>query len=51
MVKVKISEKTSTLEIAEAKIAGLTVKVDEQQRLIAKLEDDILKVCISFLLQ
>ncbi|ONK65299.1 uncharacterized protein A4U43_C07F35700 [Asparagus officinalis] len=42
-LKVKISEKTSMLETAEAKIAELTVKVNEQQRLIAKLEDDILK--------
>lgn len=36
------------LETAEAKAAELTVKVDEQQRLIAKLEDDILKVCYIF---
>lgn len=42
-LKVKISEKTSVLETAEAKIVGLTQKVNEQQRLIAKLEDDILK--------
>lgn len=42
-LKVKISEKTSVLEAAEAKIVGLTQKVNEQQRLIAKLEDDILK--------
>ncbi|KAJ6843903.1 protein CASP [Iris pallida] len=42
-LKVKISEKTSMLEIAEGKITELTVKVNEQQRLIAKLEDDILK--------
>ncbi|XP_042449378.1 protein CASP-like [Zingiber officinale] len=42
-LKVKISEKTSILEAAEAKIAELTAKVDEQQKLITKLEDDILK--------
>ncbi|XP_074570590.1 protein CASP [Curcuma longa] len=42
-LKVKISEKTSLLEAAEAKIAELTAKLDEQQKLITKLEDDILK--------
>ncbi|XP_009408262.2 protein CASP isoform X1 [Musa acuminata AAA Group] len=42
-LKVKISEKTSLLEAAEGKISELTAKVDEQQKLIAKLEDDILK--------
>lgn len=42
--KVKISEKASLLEAAEGKISELTAKVDEQQKLIAKLEDDILKV-------
>ncbi|KAM7479726.1 hypothetical protein LguiA_027939 [Lonicera macranthoides] len=42
-LKVKISEKTSLLESAEAKIAELMMKVNEQQRLIQKLEDDILK--------
>ncbi|KAG1330549.1 putative protein CASP [Cocos nucifera] len=41
--KVKISEKTNLLEAAEAKIAELTAKVDEQQKLITKLEDDMLK--------
>ncbi|PSR95722.1 Protein CASP like [Actinidia chinensis var. chinensis] len=41
--KVKLSEKTSLLETAEGKIAELTAKVNEQQRLIQKLEDDILK--------
>ncbi|KAJ4791347.1 Protein casp [Rhynchospora pubera] len=42
-LKVKISEKTSSLETAEAKISELTTKVEEQQKLIAKLEEDILK--------
>lgn len=42
-LKVKISEKTSMLETAESKVAELTLKVNEQQRLITKLEDDILK--------
>ncbi|KAL7223250.1 hypothetical protein ACSBR1_024833 [Camellia fascicularis] len=42
-LKVKLSEKTSVLEAAEGKIAELTATVNEQQRLIQKLEDDILK--------
>ncbi|CAK9147775.1 unnamed protein product [Ilex paraguariensis] len=42
-LKVKLSEKTSLLETAEAKIGELTTKLLEQQRLIQKLEDDILK--------
>ncbi|KAK4844609.1 hypothetical protein QYF36_022282 [Acer negundo] len=42
-LKVKLSEKTSLLETAEGKIAELTAKVNEQQKLIQKLEDDILK--------
>ncbi|KAE9463950.1 hypothetical protein C3L33_04195, partial [Rhododendron williamsianum] len=42
-LKVKLSEKTSLLEAAEAKISELTANVNEQQRLIQKLEDDILK--------
>ncbi|KAL8463647.1 hypothetical protein ACS0TY_033562 [Phlomoides rotata] len=41
--KVKISEKSSLLEAAEVKIRELTTQVEEQQRLIQKLEDDILK--------
>ncbi|XP_057459698.1 protein CASP-like isoform X2 [Actinidia eriantha] len=41
-LKVKLSEKTSFLETAEGKIAELAAKVNEQQRLIQKLEDDIL---------
>ncbi|KAJ9187301.1 hypothetical protein P3X46_002774 [Hevea brasiliensis] len=41
--KVKLSEKVSLLETAEGKIAELTAKVKEQQKLIQKLEDDILK--------
>lgn len=44
-MKVKISEKSSFLEVSESKIAELTKKVNEQQKLISKLEDDILKVC------
>ncbi|KAF2298763.1 hypothetical protein GH714_026805 [Hevea brasiliensis] len=42
-LKVKLSEKVSLLEAAESKIAELTAKVNEQQKLIQKLEDDILK--------
>lgn len=42
-LKVKLSEKTSLLEMAEAKIEELTAKINEQQKLIQKLEDDILK--------
>ena len=42
--QVKLSEKTSSLETAEQKIVELTAKVNEQQKLIQKLEDDILKV-------
>lgn len=34
------------LETAEAKIAQLTAEVNEQQKLIQKLEDDISKVWI-----
>lgn len=47
--QVQLSERTSLLESAEAKIAELTAKVNEQQKLIQKLEDDILKVCSQFL--
>lgn len=42
-LKVKLSEKTSLLESDQAKISDLTAKVNEQQQLIQKLEDDILK--------
>lgn len=42
-LKVKLSERTSSLETAEGKIAEFTAKVNEQQKLIQKLEDDILK--------
>ncbi|OIT02858.1 PREDICTED: protein CASP-like [Nicotiana attenuata] len=42
-LKVQLSERTSLLESAEAKIVELTAKVNEQQKLIQKLEDDILK--------
>ncbi|KAG5022065.1 hypothetical protein JHK85_018407 [Glycine max] len=42
-LKVTLSEKTSLLETAEQKIAELTAKVNEQQKLVQKLEDDILK--------
>ncbi|XP_050945488.1 protein CASP-like [Cucumis melo] len=41
--KVKLSEKSSLLDTAESKIAELTEKVVEQQKLIQKLEEDILK--------
>ncbi|XP_031279054.1 protein CASP isoform X1 [Pistacia vera] len=42
-LKVKLSEKASLMETAEGKIEELTAKVNEQQKLIQKLEDDILK--------
>ncbi|XP_020239275.1 protein CASP [Cajanus cajan] len=42
-LKVTLTEKTSLLETAEQKIKELTAKVNEQQKLIQKLEDDILK--------
>ncbi|KAL6529862.1 hypothetical protein OROGR_015485 [Orobanche gracilis] len=42
-VKVKIDEKSSLLEAAEVRIGELTAQINEQQRLIQKLEDDILK--------
>ncbi|KAK9105631.1 hypothetical protein Scep_022475 [Stephania cephalantha] len=45
--KVKLSEKASLLEEAEGKIVELNAKVNEQQKLIAKLEDDISKGCSS----
>ncbi|KAG6416259.1 hypothetical protein SASPL_123685 [Salvia splendens] len=45
--KVKIAEKSSLLEAAETKIKDLSTQIDEQQRLIQKLEDDILKGCSS----
>lgn len=38
------------LEEAEAKVVSLVAKVNEQQKLIAKLEEDILKVCILLIL-
>lgn len=41
--KVKLSEKSSLLDTAETKIAELTENVVEQQKLIQKLEEDILK--------
>ncbi|MBA0690023.1 hypothetical protein Goari_007721 [Gossypium aridum] len=40
---VKLSEKISLLETDDGKIRELTEKVNEQQKLIQKLEDDILK--------
>ncbi|KAK9114805.1 hypothetical protein Syun_021602 [Stephania yunnanensis] len=46
-LKVKLSEKASLLEEAEGKIVELNAKVNEQQKLIAKLEDDISKGCSS----
>ncbi|KAM3374810.1 protein CASP isoform X1 [Capsicum galapagoense] len=42
-LKVQLSERTSLLESAKAKVVELTAKVNEQQRLIQKLEDDILQ--------
>ncbi|KAJ4830543.1 hypothetical protein Tsubulata_032104 [Turnera subulata] len=42
-MKVKLSENASLLEVAEGKVTELTAKVNEQQKLIQKLEDDILK--------
>ncbi|XP_038687851.1 protein CASP-like [Tripterygium wilfordii] len=42
-LKIKLSEKTSSLGAAEGKISELTSKVNEQQKLVQKLEDDILK--------
>ncbi|GAU49540.1 hypothetical protein TSUD_74190 [Trifolium subterraneum] len=42
-LKVKLSEKTSSLETAEQKVAELSANVNEQQKLIQKLEDDISK--------
>ncbi|CAM6089630.1 unnamed protein product [Calypogeia fissa] len=41
--KVQLSERNSSAEIAEAQIQELTAKVDEQKKLISKLEEDILK--------
>lgn len=46
-LKVKLSEKADLLVEAEAKLVEFTLKVNEQQKLIAKLEDDILKNCSS----
>ncbi|MED6146049.1 hypothetical protein PIB30_030966 [Stylosanthes scabra] len=42
-LKVKLSEKSSSLETAEDTIKELMAKVNEQQKLIQKLEDDISK--------
>lgn len=42
-LKVKLSEKTYSLEAAEFKIGELTAKISDQQKLIQKLEDDIQK--------
>ncbi|CAM8978180.1 unnamed protein product [Rhodiola kirilowii] len=42
-LKVQLSEKASLLESAEGKIEELSGKVNEQQNLIQKLEDDISK--------
>ncbi|XP_076929638.1 protein CASP-like, partial [Bidens hawaiensis] len=42
-LKVQISEKTGLAEKSEIKISELTSKINEQQKLIQKLEDDILK--------
>lgn len=42
-LKVKLGETSSLLEAAEVKISEQTAKSNEQQKLIQKLEDDILK--------
>ncbi|XP_023901983.2 protein CASP isoform X2 [Quercus suber] len=42
-LKVKLNDKTALLEAAESKTEELKAKVNEQQKLIQKLEDDILK--------
>ncbi|KAL7589408.1 protein CASP [Lactuca sativa] len=42
-LKVQLSEKTSMVETCEREISELTSKINEQQKLIQKLEDDILK--------
>ncbi|KAI3976207.1 hypothetical protein MKX01_019153 [Papaver californicum] len=42
-LKVKLSEQSTLLETAEWKGRELVAKVNEQQKLISKLEDDILK--------
>lgn len=45
--QVKLSEKSSLLEKADGEITELAEKVNEQKKLIQKLEDDILKVRID----
>ncbi|KAL3688801.1 hypothetical protein R1sor_015110 [Riccia sorocarpa] len=42
-VKVQLSEKTSSVALFEARVKELEQKVDEQKKLITKLEEDILK--------
>ncbi|KAG9140503.1 hypothetical protein Leryth_024830 [Lithospermum erythrorhizon] len=42
-LKVKLSERTASLQSAEGKIEDLSAKINEQQKLIQKLEEDILK--------
>lgn len=42
-LKVKLSERTSSLESSEAKVVELSERINEQQKLIQKLEEDILK--------
>ncbi|XP_073122701.1 protein CASP isoform X1 [Henckelia pumila] len=42
-LKVKLGETSSLLEAAEVKISEQTENINEQQKLIQKLEDDILK--------
>eukprot|EP00252_Welwitschia_mirabilis_P002877 TRINITY_DN12898_c0_g1_i1.p1 TRINITY_DN12898_c0_g1~~TRINITY_DN12898_c0_g1_i1.p1 ORF type:complete len:699 (+),score=193.82 TRINITY_DN12898_c0_g1_i1:213-2309(+) len=43
LLKVKLSEKTSEVEASEERVRELSAKVEEQQKLISKLEEDILK--------
>ncbi|KAL8228556.1 hypothetical protein R6Q57_016140 [Mikania cordata] len=42
-LKVQLSEKICLVETSEIKISELTSKINDQQKLIQKLEDDILK--------
>lgn len=42
--QVQLSERNSSAALAEAQVHELLAKVDEQKKLISKLEEDILKV-------
>lgn len=39
-----MAEKVNVIELSEANVKELEIKLDQQQQLIAKLEEDILKV-------